>query len=148
MCTGNVEPLASYTITTTTVLWPFFRDHLGEPVPEENFWTLRWKGGLTEADTPTIWMGATPLSCNTNTKLNTNPNPNANLNLTLTNQTLCQHFNRKLINSHFCACAVKMWLNIALDGIKLPKCEAIEATDHGQKVKVRRSSNVSAARTL
>jgi len=26
--------------TTTTVLWPFFRDHLGEPVPEENFWTL------------------------------------------------------------------------------------------------------------
>ena len=26
--------------TTTTVLWPFFRDHPGEPVPEENFWTL------------------------------------------------------------------------------------------------------------
>jgi len=25
---------------TTTVLRPFFRDHLGEPVPEENFWTL------------------------------------------------------------------------------------------------------------
>jgi len=22
---------------TTTVLWPFFRDHPGEPVPEENF---------------------------------------------------------------------------------------------------------------
>jgi len=25
---------------TTTVLWPFFRDHPGEPVPEENFWIL------------------------------------------------------------------------------------------------------------
>jgi len=29
-------------------------------VPEENFWTLWHKGRLTEADTPTIWMGATP----------------------------------------------------------------------------------------
>jgi len=29
-------------------------------VPEENFWTLWCKGRLTEADTPTIWMGATP----------------------------------------------------------------------------------------
>jgi len=26
--------------THTTVLRPFFRDHPGEPVPEENFWTL------------------------------------------------------------------------------------------------------------
>jgi len=26
--------------TTTTLLWPFFRAHPGEPVPEENFWTL------------------------------------------------------------------------------------------------------------
>jgi len=25
---------------TTTVLLPLFRDHPGEPVPEENFWTL------------------------------------------------------------------------------------------------------------
>jgi len=48
------------TITTTTVLRPFFRDHLGEPVPEENFWTLWCKGRLTEADTSTIWLGATP----------------------------------------------------------------------------------------
>jgi len=23
-----------------TILWPFFRDHPGEPVPEENVWTL------------------------------------------------------------------------------------------------------------
>jgi len=45
---------------TTTVLQPFFRDHPGEPVPEENFWTLWCKGRLTEADTQTIWLGATP----------------------------------------------------------------------------------------
>jgi len=46
--------------TTTTVLRPFFRDHPGEPVPEENFWTSWYKGGLTEADTLTIRLGATP----------------------------------------------------------------------------------------
>ena len=45
---------------TTTVLWPFFRDHTGEPVPEENFGTLWCKGRLTEADTLTIRLGATP----------------------------------------------------------------------------------------
>jgi len=44
----------------TTVLQPFFQDHPCEPVPEENFWTLWWKGRLTEADTPTIRLGATP----------------------------------------------------------------------------------------
>jgi len=48
------------TTTTTTILRPFFRDHPGEPVPEENFWTLWYKGRLTEADTPTIRLGATP----------------------------------------------------------------------------------------
>jgi len=41
-----------------------FRDHPGEPVPEENFWTLWCKGRLTEADTPTIWLGANPLQTN------------------------------------------------------------------------------------
>jgi len=45
---------------TTTVLRPFFQDHPGEPVPEENFWALWCKGRLTEADTPTIRLGATP----------------------------------------------------------------------------------------
>jgi len=35
---------------TTTVLRPFFRDNPGEPVPEENFWSLWCKGRLTEAD--------------------------------------------------------------------------------------------------
>ena len=49
-----------FTTTTTTVLRPFFRDHPGELVPEENFWTLWHKGRLTEADTPTIQLGATP----------------------------------------------------------------------------------------
>jgi len=46
--------------TLTSVLWLFPQDHLGEPVPEENFWTLWCKGRLTEADTPTIRLGATP----------------------------------------------------------------------------------------
>jgi len=45
---------------TTTVLRPFFRDHPGEPVPEENFWTLWCNGRLIEADTRTIRLGATP----------------------------------------------------------------------------------------
>jgi len=46
--------------TTTTVLRPFFRDHPGEPVPEENFWTSWCKGRLTAADTLTTRLGATP----------------------------------------------------------------------------------------
>jgi len=49
-----------HTQTHTTVLRPFFRDHPGEPVPEENFWTLWCKGRSTEADTLTIQLGATP----------------------------------------------------------------------------------------
>jgi len=57
----NALPSATYHHhhTTTTVLWPFFQDHLGEPVPEENFWTLWCKGRLIEADALTIWLGAT-----------------------------------------------------------------------------------------
>jgi len=31
----DLRPIRS----TTTILRPFFRDHPGEPVPEENFWT-------------------------------------------------------------------------------------------------------------
>jgi len=45
---------------TTAVLRPFFRDHPGEPVPEDNFCTLWCKGRLTEADTVIIRLGATP----------------------------------------------------------------------------------------
>jgi len=40
----------------TTLFW----HHPGEPVPKENFWTLWCKGRLTETDTPTIRLGATP----------------------------------------------------------------------------------------
>ena len=47
-------------LSTTAVLWPFFLDHPGEPVPEENFWTLWCKGRLTEANTPTIRLDTTP----------------------------------------------------------------------------------------
>jgi len=49
-----------YENITTTVLRPFFWHHPGELVPEENFWTLWCKERLTEADTPTIRLGATP----------------------------------------------------------------------------------------
>ena len=45
--------------SATTVLRTFFQDHPGEQVPEVNFWTLWCKGRLTEADTPTIGLGAT-----------------------------------------------------------------------------------------
>ena len=38
---------------------PFFQDHPGEPVPE-HCWTLWCTGRLTEADTLTIQLGATP----------------------------------------------------------------------------------------
>ena len=47
-------------VLPATVLRPFFRDHPGEPVPEELFWTLWCKGRLTEADTLTIRLGVTP----------------------------------------------------------------------------------------
>jgi len=52
--------LRSNHTTTTNVLRSFFQDNSGEPVPEENFWTLWCKGRLTEADTLTIRLGATP----------------------------------------------------------------------------------------
>jgi len=59
MTTTEVAFFLQYT-TTTTILRPFFRDYPGEPVTDENFWTLWCKGRLTEADTPTIRLGATP----------------------------------------------------------------------------------------
>jgi len=45
------SPLSVTAATTTTILRPFFRDHPGEPVPEENYWTFWWKGRPTEAYT-------------------------------------------------------------------------------------------------
>ena len=56
----SLLPFYALSVSTTTVLQSFFRDHPGEPVPDENFWTLRCKGRLTEADTLTIWLGTTP----------------------------------------------------------------------------------------
>ena len=55
-----VWPLVPAPQPHTTILWSFFRDHPREPVSEENFWTLWCKGRLTEADTLTIQLGATP----------------------------------------------------------------------------------------
>jgi len=40
MLTVFVLVIIVFIDTTTTILRPFFRDHPGEPVPEENFWTL------------------------------------------------------------------------------------------------------------
>jgi len=42
----------------TTVLWPFFWDHMNETVPE-NLVDFVMQGKITEADTPTIRLGAT-----------------------------------------------------------------------------------------
>ena len=56
----HIQDFTKEKSTTTTILRPIFRDHPGEPVPEENFWTLWCKGRLTEADTLTIRLGATP----------------------------------------------------------------------------------------
>ena len=47
----------SYTHNHFTAL---FEDHLGEPVPEEIFWTSMVQEKITEADIPTIRVGATP----------------------------------------------------------------------------------------
>ena len=55
-----LKTLNVYHHHTTTVLRPFFQDHPGQPVQEENFWTLWCKGRLTEADTLTIQLCATP----------------------------------------------------------------------------------------
>jgi len=41
------------------------------------------------------------------------------------NRKMMWDFNQKFINSTFCACAVKIWLKIALNAVRLPKFEAI-----------------------
>jgi len=57
---GSYGPQSTTTVLPRPFYGPFFRDHKGEPVPEENFWTLWCKGRLTQADTLTIQLGATP----------------------------------------------------------------------------------------
>jgi len=46
--------------THTQPFYGHFPEHPGEPVPEENFWTLSCKGRFTKADTETIRLGTTP----------------------------------------------------------------------------------------
>jgi len=62
---GSVGPsemtvLIHLCTSNTTILRPFFRDHPGEPMLEQNFWTLWCKGRLTEADTTNIRLDTTP----------------------------------------------------------------------------------------
>jgi len=52
--------------TTPQPFYSPFPEQPGEPVSEENFWTLWCKGRLTEADIPTIWLDATPSGFRTN----------------------------------------------------------------------------------
>ena len=59
-CQKYFLKVRKYTHTYTKFYSPFFRDHPGEPVTEENFWTLWCKGRLTEADTLTIRLVAIP----------------------------------------------------------------------------------------
>jgi len=57
---NSSETLKDHHTPQVTVLRPFSGTTRGEPVPEENFWTLWCKGRLTGADTPAIQLGATP----------------------------------------------------------------------------------------
>jgi len=57
---GSFSGMTRVSQHTATVLRLFCQDHPGEPVPQENLWTLRCKGRLTEADTLTIRLSATP----------------------------------------------------------------------------------------
>ena len=57
--------ICSCNCTTTTTPQPFYDPFSGTTRVSrcqklENFWTLLCKGRLTEADTPTIWLGTTP----------------------------------------------------------------------------------------
>jgi len=49
----GMRPLCSTPTHTHNRFMALFRDHPGEPVPEEYFWTLWCKGRLTD------WLGAT-----------------------------------------------------------------------------------------
>jgi len=57
---GHLQQFQFSSVLTHNCFTALFQDHPGEPVPEENFWTLWCRERLTEADTPTIWLGATP----------------------------------------------------------------------------------------
>ena len=97
----KVQPTTSHTHKHThpTVLRPFFRDHPGEPVPEENFWTLWCKGRLTEADTLTIRLGVIP-SRRTSAHLHHHPMFFYGLDaLPAAQPTVSKHWRQKLTTS-------------------------------------------------
>jgi len=49
----------------------------------------------------------------------------------------CQNFNRKFINSSSWACAVKIWLKIALNAVRLPKFEPVNGISSPRKIMVK-----------
>jgi len=55
----DISTIVIHTPTPQPFYGPFLRDHPGEPVPEENFWTLWCKERLRQADTQTTRLGAT-----------------------------------------------------------------------------------------
>ena len=62
-CTRSVPNChVTQKVTTTTTIFTALVSGItpGEQVPEENFWHLWCKERLTEADTLTVWLGATP----------------------------------------------------------------------------------------
>ena len=52
----------------------------------------------------------------------------------------CQNFNRKFINSRFCACAVNKWPKVALNAVKLPKFEAVNGKSWSPRTMVVKNS--------
>ena len=59
-CSFHTALQCQYPVLPHNRFTALFRDHPGKPVPEENFWTLWCKGRLTQAETLTIRVGATP----------------------------------------------------------------------------------------
>jgi len=99
---------------TTTILRPSFRDHPGEPAPEENFWTLWCKGRLPEADTPTIRQGATP-SGPTRPHLHHPPIFYRSDALPDAQRTVLKHFLKYSKNLAWFRCASQTQLNCGLN---------------------------------
>jgi len=105
-----------------------FRDHPGEPLPEENFRTLWCKGRLTETDTLTIRLGATP-SRLTSTHLHNSPpifyRPDA---LPAAQPTLSKHW-RQLAHLDFGEDA-RVLLNSVTCTVSVPWCYAYASYDN------------------
>ena len=76
-------------------------------MPEKNFWTLWCKGRLTQTDTPTIWLGATP-SRLTSAHLHHLPFANTNI-LNLTQSTFWAKCNRD--NTEMFLKQMTWWIN-------------------------------------